>query len=383
MPERSAPASSARPAAPRADAPADGAVAGAASDSTSRPPGRWRARLLAVAATVLVLAFLKWSQVVTMPFTFGVFVAILLWPLQVRLERRLPRRLAFAVSVLVLLAAVAGFFAALWWSGAKVAERGPEYAERLDEMAAAARQWAAARGLSLPAGGVSGEAAQGLVRRAALAAYSSLLAIVLALAFAILALLEGHVFQEKARRGFRRRRHARGVVESAERIAARFQQYLWAKVVLAVVQGVTAWLVALLLGLDFALVWGLIAALLNFIPSIGSTLAVIPPTLFATLQFDGWGRPLLVFGAMALQQVVLGNFVDPRIEGRFLQLSPLVVLFAIVFWGWLWGVGGALLGVPIMVALTIVFDEMPQTRWLAAMLVSGPPRGGRATAGAA
>jgi predicted PurR-regulated permease PerM len=379
MPEGDAhPLPSDRPAPTRRGdaAPGDGDGDG----RSGRPSGRWRARLLAVAATVLVLAFLKWAQAVTMPLAFGVFLAVLLWPLQVRLERRLPRRLAFAISVLVLLAVVAGFFAALWWSGAKVAERAPEYAQRLDEMASSARQWAAARGLPLPAGGVSGEAAQGLVRRAALAAYSSLIAIVLVLAFAILALLEGHVFQEKARRGFRRRRHARGVVESAERIAVRFQQYLWARVVVAVVQGVTAWLVALLLGLDFALVWGLIAALLNFIPSVGSVLAIIPPTLFATLQFDGWTRPLLVFGAMALLQIVLGNFVDPKIEGRFLQLSPLVVLFAIIFWGWLWGVGGALLGVPIMVALAIVCDEMPQTRWLAAMLVGKPPEADRATA---
>lgn len=348
-----------------------------AAESPSRPAGRWRARLLAVAATVLVLAFLKWSQAVTMPFAFGVFVAVLLWPLQVRLERWMPRRLAFTVSVLVLLAVLAGFFAALGWSAGRVAERAPEYAGRLNEMAASAREWAAARGLTLPAGGVSGEATQQLARRALVVLTSSLTMIVLVVAFAILALLEGHVFREKARRAFRRERHARGVRDSTERIVVRFQQYLWARTVVAVIQAVSAWLVALALGLDLALLWGLIAGLLNFIPSVGSVLAVIPPTLFATVQFDGWGRPLVVLAAMALLQILLGNFVDPKIEGRFLELSPLVVLFAIVFWGWLWGVGGALLGVPIMVALVIVCDEMPQTRWLAAMLVGKAPEGGR------
>lgn len=364
---------------PATAAPAGGA-AGSTADtaaSPSPPSGRWRARLLAVAATVLVLAFLKWAQVATMPLAFGVFVAVLLWPLQVRLERRLPRRLAFAISVLVLLAVLVGFFAALGWSAGKVAERAPQYADRLDEIASSARQWAASRGLPLPEGGVSGEAAQQLARRAAMVLYSSLTMIVLVLAFAILALLEGHLFREKARRGFRQERHARGVLESAERIVVRFQQYLWARTVVALIQGVSAWLVALALGLDFALVWGLIAMLLNYIPSVGSVLAVIPPTLFATVQFDGWGRPLAVLGAMALLQILLGNFVDPKIEGRFLKLSPVVVLFAIVFWGWLWGVGGALLGVPIMVALVIVFDELPQTRWLAAMLVGDPPEGER------
>lgn len=337
-----------------------------------RPDGRGRARLLAVVATVLVLAFLDWAQVALMPLAFGVFLAVLLWPLQVWLERRVPRRLAYLLSIAVLLAVVAAFVAALVWSGEQVAARAPQYAERLQEMSASARAWAAARGVPLPEGAATEEATQGLARRALVVVSSSVSTVLLILAFAILALLEGHAFAAKAAGAFREERHARSVSAAAGRIVVRFQQYLWARMVVAVVQGVSAWLVALLLGLDLALLWGLIAFLLNFIPSLGSVLAVIPPSLFALVQFDGWARPLAVLAAMSLLQIVLGNFVDPRIEGRFLALSPVVVLFAIVFWGWLWGVGGALLGVPIMVALVIVLDDHPPTRWIAALLVRSP-----------
>lgn len=335
-------------------------------------PGRVRARLLAVVATVLVLAFLNWAQVALMPLAFAVFLAILLWPLQVRLERRLPRKVAYLISVLVLLAVLAGFVSALVWSGQKVVEGAPRYADRLQEMSSSARDWAASRGVSLPEDGFSAEATQGLARRALVVVYSSLSTLVLILAFAILALLEGHAFRAKARSAFRHERHAQSVAEATGRIVVRFQQYLWARTVVAVVQGVSAWLVALVLGLDLAVLWGLIAFLLNFIPTLGSILAVIPPSLFALVQFGGWQRPLLVLVAMSLLQIILGNFVDPKIEGRFLSLSPVVVLFSIVFWGWMWGVAGALLGVPIMVALVIVLDDHPATRWIAALLAREP-----------
>jgi predicted PurR-regulated permease PerM len=337
-----------------------------------RPAGRGRARLLAVVATVLVLAFLDWAQVALMPLAFGVFLAVLLWPLQVWLERRVPRWLASLLSIVVLLAVVATFVAALVWSGEQVAARVPQYADRLQETSASARAWAAARGVPLPEGAATADATESIARRALVVASSSLTTVLLILAFAILALLEGHAFAAKAAGAFREERYARDVAAAARRIVVRFQQYLWARTVVAVVQGVSAWLVALLLGLDLALLWGLIAFLLNFVPSLGSVLAVIPPSLFALVQFDGWARPLAVLAAMSLLQIVLGNFVDPKIEGRFLALSPVVVLFAIVFWGWLWGIGGALLGVPIMVALVIVLDDHPPTRWIAALLARTP-----------
>lgn len=349
---------------------------GTAAPAGGGERGHTRARLLAVAVAVLVLAFLKWAAAAIVPLAFAVFLVVLLWPLQARLERRLPRRLAYLVTVLVLFAVFAGFFAALGWSGQRVLERAPEYSQRLGELADAVRRWAAERGLSTGGGGVSPEALQRLARTALVTLSSSLTTILLILAFAVLALLEVHTFRAKVERSFRQRRHGERLLASVGRIVARYQQYLWARTVVAVLQGVTVWLLSIVLGLDFALVWGLIAALLNFVPTVGSVLAVVPPSLFALIQFDGWTRPLLVLVANSVLQLVMGNFVDPKIEGRFLSLSPVVVLFAIVFWGWLWGVGGALLGVPIMVALVIVADESPETRWLAAMMIqrAPPPR---------
>ena len=111
-------------------------------------PGQTRARLLAVIATVLVLAFLKWSQVVTMPLAFAIFVIAVMWPLQERLERHLPRWASLALTVAVLLLILALFFGALYWSGSLVAEKAPRYEPKLRALYGQLESWARAHGIS-------------------------------------------------------------------------------------------------------------------------------------------------------------------------------------------------------------------------------------------
>lgn len=344
------------------------------ANEPDREPGEIRARLLAVVATVLTLAFLKWSHVATMPLAFAAFLIALCWPLQERLERRLPRWAAFTVTVLVLLLALSAFIGALWWSAELVAQRAPQYADRIQQVYGQLQGWLRGYGLEMPqsasgSGGLGGGLARSLVGGAA--STLSLLALVLALT--ILGLIEVRSFQERARKAFRHESHGAHLIESVRQIAAKCQQYLWALGVTAFLQGVTVYFLSLALGLDFAFVWALVAFLLNFVPTIGSMVAVIPPSLFALLQFDSIGRVLAVFLGMTVLQVVMGNYIDPLIKGRFVALSPVVVLVSIVFWGWIWGVPGALLGVPITVAVVIATDHFPRTRWIARLLSSDPP----------
>jgi predicted PurR-regulated permease PerM len=119
-------------------------------------------------------------------------------------------------------------------------------------------------------------------------------------------------------------------------------------------------------------VWGFLAFLLEYVPTIGSLLAVVPPTLMAVAQAagdgGGFGRVGLVFAAFGALQITLGNVIDPKLEGRLMALSPLGVLVAIVFWGWLWGAIGALLAVPLTVALAIAARHVPGMRGVATVL---------------
>jgi AI-2 transport protein TqsA len=349
------------------------------ASSSERPgpghiAGTTRARLLAVIAAVLVIAFLKWSQVATMPLAFSLFLIALAWPLQELLERRLPRWASFTLTVLALLLVIGLFIGALVWSGQTVAERAPQYADKVQTIYRQLQSWARDLGLSLPSGpgGSGGGFGAGLAKSVVTAASSSISLILLIVAFAILGLFEVRDFRAKSRRAFRDPSRGERLAETVRTIVAKYQRYILARTIAAVLQGVSYWLFALLVGLDFAFLWGLLAFLLNYIPTLGSALAVIPPTLFALVQFDGFGRPLLVFAGAALLQVLMGNYLDPYIEGRLVSLSPLVVLVSIIFWGWVWGIPGAFLGVPITIGIVIAADHFPTTRWIACLLADVP-----------
>jgi AI-2 transport protein TqsA len=158
------------------------------------------------------------------------------------------------------------------------------------------------------------------------------------------------------------------IFEIGGEVAVAFRRFFAAKSLTSLLTGLASFGLATALGLDLAIVWGFLAFLLEYVPTIGSMLAVVPPTLFAFMQSDGLRRPLIVLASFSVLQVVMGNFVDPRIEGRILAISPFAVLLAIVFWGWLWGVPGAFLGVPLTVALLIACRHFERARWVADLL---------------
>ena len=159
---------------------------------------------------------------------------------------------------------------------------------------------------------------------------------------------------------------------------------------ISAVTGVCVWLALSALGVDFAKTWGALAFLLNFIPTIGSILASIPPILIAIVQFapDQTWKAFVAAGVLLGIQMVIGNGISPKIMGDRLNLSPVVVLLSLMFWGWLWGVVGALLSVPIASAIKIICDNVEPLHPLGTMMGAGsrkphasasPPESGSAT----
>lgn len=351
-----------------------------ASDRPPAPPPpspRTLTRLLAVVAGILVVAALKWSAPVTLPLTVAVFLIMLAQPLQEALERRVARWLAVVVTTLVVLLGagivVSGFVLSL----GRLAERGPEVMERLDALGGRAFTWARERGLPAP-GAPAGpgrtaeqvaERALPLVGRLVAGAATTLERLGLIVAFFLLGLLEVRDFERKVVQRLRRR-HGDTIVENVQEIGQRVRRYLGALSLTSLVSGVITGLFCWAMGLDAPFTWGLVAFLLNYVPTLGPFVAVVPPSLYALLQFSDPSRAALVFAGVGAIQFVVGNFIDPKIEGKALALSPVVVLLAIIFWGWVWGVFGAFLAVPITVALVVVADQFPGTRWFASLLVA-------------
>ena len=163
------------------------------------------------------------------------------------------------------------------------------------------------------------------------------------------------------------------------RINTDVRTYIWVKAILSVATGGISYLVMRSVGLDFAAFWAVVIFLLNFIPTIGSILGIVFPTLLALVQFPDSLTPfLIVLICLGATQVITGNVVEPRMMGRSLNLSPLVIILSLAVWGSIWGVIGMFLSVPITLIAMIVMAQFRTTRPVAIMLssdgvVSGDP----------
>ena len=148
------------------------------------------------------------------------------------------------------------------------------------------------------------------------------------------------------------------------------QHYLGLKILLSLLTGLLVAIALKGFAVPFALLWGVLTFLLNFIPNIGSVIATLPPVAIALFHSGSPARTLLVAAVLVLIQMVVGNFLEPRMMGKGLNLSPLVVLLALLFWGWMWGIVGMLIAVPLTAAIKIACEQLDSTRPVA-ILMSG------------
>ena len=164
-------------------------------------------------------------------------------------------------------------------------------------------------------------------------------------------------------------------IKNLQKIKRAILSYMLVKTGVSIVTGTFVTVVCLIFGIKFAFFWGLLTFLLNFIPSIGSIIAVIPPSLMAIIQIDSFETILIFVLILASIQFILGNVVEPRIQGGTLKINTLTVLFGLVFWGYIWGITGMMLSVPLLVILKIVFEHFPSLNVLARIMGSLPKEG--------
>ncbi|MGD9373211.1 MAG: AI-2E family transporter, partial [Desulfobacterales bacterium] len=166
--------------------------------------------------------------------------------------------------------------------------------------------------------------------------------------------------------------NANQISQIAFSITAQIRRYLLIQFVISFVTGILVWFALMLIGVDFAVTWGAVAFFLNFIPTIGSIVASIPPILLALVQFypSFWPGVIAAVSLITIQ-LSMGNGIAPKVLGDQLNLSPVVILLSLLFWGWLWGIVGALLSVPIAVAIKIVCDNIATLHPVSVMMGSG------------
>jgi AI-2 transport protein TqsA len=145
-------------------------------------------------------------------------------------------------------------------------------------------------------------------------------------------------------------------------------KYIFIKTIMSTATGLVSYTIMKMVGLDFAETWALLIFLLNFIPTIGSIVAVIFPSILSLLQFDTMVPFFVITGCLTSVQLVLGNVIEPIFTGRSLNLSSLVVLLALAFWGLIWGIPGMFMSVPLTVMAMIFCSTAPNLKWVAILL---------------
>ncbi|RMF58259.1 MAG: AI-2E family transporter [Calditrichaeota bacterium] len=166
-------------------------------------------------------------------------------------------------------------------------------------------------------------------------------------------------------------RLAERLTDICTNINIQIQKYILAKTLISLITALLSTVVLFLFGVEFALIWGILTFLLNFIPNIGSFIATILPLSIAFIQFENSINVLWVALCLIGIQFIMGNLFDPRFVGRSINLSPLVVLFSLIFWGWLLGMVGMFLAVPLTVVIKIIFENIESLRFLS-VLMSAP-----------
>ena len=160
--------------------------------------------------------------------------------------------------------------------------------------------------------------------------------------------------------------------QMVSRMNRQMSKYLLIKVVISLATGILFYFASMISGLDFALVWGVLAVILNFIPTIGSIVCTAGTIIMAIIQFSpDWGYVIYISLLMISIEMVLGNIIDPRLQGVQLNISPFVILVSLAIWGYIWGIAGMFLSVPLTSIIQIICANIPSMKPVAIMLSEG------------
>ena len=349
------------------------------TDTNDRPRGGAHFLVMA-AATIIVIGGIRFAGPLLIPFVFAAFLAILCLPaVDLLTRRRVPTVVAVLLVVLVLGGIMSGVGAIVGTSINQFTEAVPKYEQRVDQLWASVETWVENLPFELlperpsneqivkpleviKPGQVMGFIGTGL--KGVLAALQNTFLVILTLVFM---LLEGTTFPTKIRLAFG---GGSGSLDRFSVVTGQVQRYLAIKTVTSLSTGLLVGGWVGIVGLDFAVVWGLVAFLLNYIPNIGSIVAAVPAVLLAFVQL-GWGPGIAVAVGYLVINVLIGNLIEPALLGRSLGLSTLVVFLSLVFWGWMWGTVGMLLSVPLTMMIKIFLENSEDLKWAAVLLDSG------------
>ncbi len=325
--------------------------------------------LITAAGFVIVVAGMRAAESILVPLLVSAFLAVIsASPVFWLQQKRVPAPIAVLLVVLAALGLSLGFGALIGSSLDDFSEALPRYQTRLMQEVGPGIQWLQSLGIQLSEETLLQYIDPGASMRMVAKMLSGLGGILtntfLILLTVIFILLEASSFRHKVQAAFG---DPTSAIQQFSKLTTAINNYLGIKTIMSFGTGLTVTFWVAILGIDFPLVWGLLAFLLNYIPNLGSIISAVPAVLLGYIQY-GVGTALLVAVGYVVINIIFGNVIEPRMMGRKLGLSTLVVFLSLVFWGWVWGPVGMLLSVPMTMIVKIALEGNETTRWIGILM---------------
>jgi AI-2 transport protein TqsA len=327
---------------------------------------------VAIIVVFLLGVFLKLAKPVLIPFCLALFLSFAVTPaLDFLVRRKVPKSVATG-AILFLTFIVLYLMGALFYSsGKQFASELPSYNEMMKSFLEGVDRTIQNPRLKAEIlswiNGLNAEKIGGIILSALGPFISFMSELLLVLVFMIFILSGRGRMEKKIALAFSPDQ-ASTVSRAVRKIDHQVQKYLAVKTLVCIITGVLTTVILALFGLPFAVVFGVLAFFLNYIPTLGSIIATALPVLLATFFFGNLGPAVGILVLLMAINLILGNVVEPRLMGKGLGLSPLLVFFSLFFGAWLWGIPGMILAVPILAILKIIFSNVPSLRILEAMM---------------
>lgn len=334
---------------------------------------------LSFISLALLVYILQLAMDLVIPFVVAVFAYLMLVPILRVLEKgRFPRSLATVITMAVTIFMVLLISQLIYQSIATFTNGLPKYEQRINMIGQELGEFFGVSPLVLSgeqkitddprvADMLSGSTITGVLKTLVNSINKMLSYSVLFFLFLLFLLLGRHRMSRKLD-------HALSTLWSGkitaitESIQVNVQKYLVIKTLVSFLTAGLVMLTAWAFGLDFVVVWGILTFVFNFVPNIGSLIATLLPTLFAGLQFDSFSSIIWLGLVLMTIQFTIGSILEPRLMGKSIDLSPLLILFSLIVWGYIWGIIGMFLSVPIMAIVKIVFDNIEPLRPIAILM---------------
>src|SRR5664279_1239527 len=325
--------------------------------------------LVNIAALIIIIAGMIYAKTIITPIMLALFISIVCeQPISWLEKRRLPRWLALLIVLIGMIFLFSGFAFLIGETVSSFSGNLSKYESTLTDLSNSFIQFLNEKGYKIHQDQIFNLVQPAKILEFTAGALNTLINMMgntfLIFLIVLFTLTEFSSFAIKAK----------AILHGSDRSVAYFstilqniRHYLGIKTLICLLTGILVYVAMLIIGVDYPLLWALIAGLMNYIPNIGSIIAAVPAVLFALVQL-GLGGALWTLGSTVLIHNILGNFIEPRIMGKGLGLSTLVVFLSLLFWGFILGIVGMILSAPFTMAIKIILEQNEKTKWLAILL---------------